>query len=110
MKVSVRETEHAVVIKPEGEMILGTEANEFHDAIVNAFENKKNMIVIDLITVKFISSWGIGILMYGYTTTKNSGGEFRLASVSDNVVGILKRVKLDDIFEKYSSVEEALKN
>ena len=108
MKISVRVTDHALVIKPEGEMMLGTEANDFHEAIVQALEKDKKKIVIDLEEVRFISSWGIGILMYGYTTTTNSGGEFILASVSEMIVETLKKVKLDQLFERYTSVDEAL--
>lgn len=108
MKISIQETDRALVIKPEGKMILGTEANDFHEAIVHALEQNKKKIIIDLIEVKFISSWGIGILMYGYTTTVNSGGKFILASVSELILETLKKVKLDKLFEKYSSVDEAL--
>lgn len=108
MEISVRVTDHALVIRPGGEMMLGTEANDFHEAIVQALEKDKKKIVIDLEEVKFISSWGIGILMYGYTTTTNSGGEFILASVSEIILETLKKVKLDKLFERYSSVDEAL--
>ena len=110
MEVKTNETENGVVITLEGKMMLGYEANDFHEAIENAIERDKKKIVVDLSNVQFISSWGIGILMYGYTTATNKGGEFKLAAVSEKINDILIKTKLDKIFDKYTSVEEALKS
>ena len=110
MDISVRETEGAVIIKLIGEMMLGYEANDFHEAILKATERGVKKIIVDLSDVQFISSWGIGILMYGYTTTTNLGGKFKLAAVSEKILEILKKIKADTIFERYASVEEALKS
>ena len=110
MKLNISETDSGVVIKLEGEMILGYEANDFHEAIENAMGKSKKKIVVDLSNVQFISSWGIGILMYGYTTTTNYGGKFRLAAVSEKISEVFTKIKIDNVFEKYTTVEEALKD
>jgi anti-sigma B factor antagonist len=110
MEVKTNETDAGVVIKLEGEMMLGYSANDFHEAIKNAIEKNKKKIVVDLSDVQFISSWGIGILIYGYTTTTNYGGKFRLAAVSEKISAALKKIKIDNVFEKYVTVEEALRN
>jgi anti-sigma B factor antagonist len=108
MKINIEERDDAVIINLIGEMMLGYEANDFHEAILNAVDHNKKKIVVDLSNVKFISSWGIGILVYGYTTATNSGGEFKLAAVPTKIDEVLKKTKLDKIFEKYATVEEAL--
>ncbi len=110
MEVKISETEKGVVIKLKGEMMLGYSANDFHKAIENAIENKKKKIVIDLSDVQFITSWGIGILIYGHTTTTNLGGQFKFAAVSEKINEIFRKIKLENVFEQYSSVEEALKS
>ena len=110
MQVQIKEYDDAVVISLTSEKMLGYEAQEFHDAISGSLEKNKMKMVIDLSNLKYISSWGIGILMYGYTTTTNAGGEFKLAAVSEKIIDILKKTKLDNIFDKYASVEEALKS
>ena len=109
MDVKTIETDTGVVITLEGKMMLGYEANDFHEAIENAIEREKKKIVVDLSNVQFISSWGIGILMYGYTTATNKGGEFKLAGASEKINEILKKTKLDTVFEKFATVEEALR-
>ena len=110
MKVKTRETENGLVITLEGEMMLGYEANDFHEAIENALDHDKKKIVVDLSNVQFISSWGIGILMYGYTTATNKRGEFKLVGVSEKISEIFKKIKIENVFEKYNTVGEALKS
>ena len=110
MKVKTREIENAVIINLEGEMMLGYEANDFHEAIQSAIEKSKKNIVIDLCEVKFISSWGIGILIHGYTTATNEGISFKLARVPANINQTFRKIKIDTIFKQFESVEEALKS
>jgi len=110
MKVKTNETENGVVITLEGEMMLGYSANDFHEAIENAMNNNKKKIVVDLSKVQFITSWGIGILMYGHTTTTNLGGKFKLVGVSEKICEIFKKIKIENVFERYPSVEDALKS
>lgn len=110
MKVKTKEVENGVVITLEGEMMLGYSANDFHEAIENAIGHDKKKIVVDLSNVHFITSWGIGILIYGHTTTTNLGGELKLVGVADKINEIFKKIKIENVFEQYSSVEEALKS
>jgi len=110
MKVIISEMENATVIKLEGEMMLGYEANDFHEAIRLSIEKNKKNIVIDLCEVKFISSWGIGILIHGYTTATNEGISFKLTCVPENIKQTFVKIKIDTIFQQFNTVEEALKS
>lgn len=109
MNVNVKETDNVVIIILQGEMMLGYEAEDFHNAIRSSIENKKD-VVVDLSEVKFISSWGIGILIHGYTTATQAGRTFRLASVPDKIKVNFKKIKIDTIFQQFNSVDEALKS
>ena len=110
MKVSVEDHSDAIVIKLQGEMMLGYEANDFHEAILKALEKNEKKIIVDLSNVHFISSWGIGILIYAYTTATSAGGKFKLAAVPEDINEVLRKIKLDKVFEKYATVDEALKS
>ena len=108
MKIEITEKTNGTVIKMVGKMMLGYSANDFHEAVLDAIEKNKKNIVVDLSEIETITSWGIGILMYGFTTTTNSDGAFKLASVPSNIKNILKKVKLNEILEQYDTVEDAL--
>ena len=109
MKISISETDNAVIIQLEGEIMLGYEANDFHEAVRGSIEKNKKNIVVDMSAVKLISSWGIGILMYGYTTATNAEIKFKLAAVPKNISETFQKIKVDTIFKQFNSVEEALK-
>ncbi len=108
MKVHSKEYDDAVVISLTGEMMLGYEAQEFQDAIKSSLDKNIKKVVVDLANLRFISSWGIGILIHGYTTTINKQGKFVLAVVPDKVNEALCITKLDSVFEMFNTVEEAL--
>ena len=110
MQVQTKELDDAVIISLTGKMMLGYEAQDFQDAISSSLEKNKKKIVVDLNNIEFISSWGIGILIHGYTTVTNQKGNFILAAVPDIVSDALEKTKLDTIFQKFASIEEALKS
>ena len=108
MKIKRRDEGDSAIIILDGESILGDEATDFQNAVYSALEENKNKIIIDLENVNFISSWGIGILIHGYTTAINKQKKYYLAAVSDAVNKSLKATKLDTIIVQYKTVEEAL--
>ena len=108
MKIKRRDEGDSAIIILDGESILGDEATDFQNAVYSALEENKNKIIIDLENVNFISSWGIGILIHGYTTAINKKKKYYLAAVSDAVNKSLKATKLDTIIVQYKTVEEAL--
>jgi anti-sigma B factor antagonist len=109
MKVKITENVNAVIIRLEGELMLGSEANDFHEAIRDCVEKNKRNVIVDLSAVRFISSWGIGMLIHGYTTAQNSGTSFKLAAVPDMINETFRKIKVDNVFPQFNSVEEALK-
>jgi len=110
MEVKITETTDAVIIKLEGELKLGSEAIEFQEAIRDCVEKNKRNVIVDLSAVRFISSWGIGMLIHGYTTAQNRGTSFKLAAVPNMINETFKKIKVDNIFTQFNSVEEALKS
>jgi anti-sigma B factor antagonist len=108
MRVSTVVREEFAILRFEVQQILGEEAQEFQDTILTSLEKNIKFIIVDLSEVKFISSWGIGILIHGLTTTKNRGGEFRVTGLSENVQEIFKKVRLDTVFNIYNTVDKAM--
>jgi len=107
MKLSSNIEDKFSIIKFDVDQILGYEAQEFQEAVLNSFEQKANCIIVDLSSVKYISSWGIGMLIHGLATTRNRGGDFKLAGLADNVMQVFHKVKIDTVLNIYSNVEQA---
>lgn len=111
MKVSTHIIDKSAILKFEVEQVLGYEGQEFQDILLGSLEKKINYVVIDLSKVKFISSWGIGMLMHGLATTVNRGGQFKIACLADNVVlEVFKKVKINTVLDLYETVDLAIQD
>lgn len=107
MKITSKISDRHSVVKFEVEQVLGYEAQEFQDAILDALDKNVNVIIVDLSGVKYISSWGIGMLIHGLATTTNRGGKFKLAGLADNVMQVFQKVKIDTVLNIYKNVDSA---
>ena len=110
MKVSIIETSHATIVKVELEHILGYSGTDFQEAVLNSVKGEKKYTIVDLSKVTFISSSGIGMLMYGFTTAQKNKKEFRICGCSQKLLDSFAQTKLDTVFKIYDSVEEAIKD
>lgn len=107
MKISFQISEKFSVIKFEVDQVLGYEAQEFQDTIINSLDKNASVIIVDLSSVKFISSWGIGMLIHGLATTTNRGKSFKIVGLSDNVMDVFKKVRIDTVLSIYKTVDMA---
>lgn len=110
MKVKTSEKYGALIVELKGNVMGGPEAQEFHDIIHKAIEESKKNVIVDLAEVKFMNSSGLGMLISGFTSIKNAGGNMKLANATDKINSLLVITKLITIFEHYNSVDEAVKS
>ena len=110
MKIKTTEQYGAVVVELKGNIMGGPEATELSDLLHKLVEEKKLHVIIDLSEVKFMNSSGLGMLISGYTTMKNAGGNMVLANATEKIYSLLMITKLVTIFENFDSVEDAVKN
>ena len=107
MKISSQISDKYSIIKFNIDQVLGYEAQEFQDAILDSLEKNASCIIVDLSSVKFISSWGIGMLIHGLATTTNRSGTFKIVGLAENVLEVFKKVKIDTVLSIYNTVEQA---
>jgi anti-sigma B factor antagonist len=107
MNVSIKETENATIVKIEIEQMIGYSGTEFQEAVMNSIKSDKKCTIVDLSTVTFISSLGLGMLMSGLTNSKNNGKDFRVACACDQIKTSFSHTKLDTVFKVYDTVEDA---
>ena len=110
MNYSVDELYNAVVIKLKGNIMGGPDGAKLHDTLHELKESGKKNVVVDLSRVKFMNSSGLGMLISGMTTMRNSGGDLRLANAADRIQSLLIITKLITVFKHYDSVDEAAKS
>jgi anti-sigma B factor antagonist len=108
MKLKAKEIKGVMVIELDGNVVGGPDASALNDFLHKLVSEEKNHIVIDLKSVSFINSSGLGILIGGLTTIRHSGGELKLARASKKVENLLEMTKLLKVFDLHKNVNNAI--
>ncbi|MFA6540710.1 MAG: STAS domain-containing protein [Bacteroidota bacterium] len=110
MKFSTKELSGVVVIKMEGSMLGGPEASELNNSLHKLIDGKKKKIVVDLGDVSLMNSSGLGMLIGGVTTMRNSGGDLKIAAATEKVAQVFKITKINNVIELHETVKSAVES
>ena len=110
MRIKTSEKYSAVVVELKGNVIGGPDSEEFSKLLHGLLDEGKKNVVVDLGSVKFMNSSGLGMLISGFTTMKNGGGSLKLSNATEKINSLLVITKLITIFENFNSVDEAVKS
>jgi anti-sigma B factor antagonist len=76
--------------------------------LVDAASNGKHHIIVDLSSLEFLDSTGLGALIGANKRAQESGGEVRLVTQEGQILRLLSITGLLDIFRVYPSIDDAL--
>ena len=110
MKIADREDNGIVILALKGNIMGGDDEAVFYDKLRELIDQNKKKVVLDLSKVEWINSRGLGILISGLTTMRNSEGQLKIARVTEKVKSLLTMTRLITAFENYDSVGEAVKS
>jgi len=107
MEINTRQFNTITVLEIRGNIIGPPLSIRLSKTIYELVEKGKNKIIFDLSKVNWMNSAGLGIIVGGLTTIRNSGGELKLACPSGRVKKIFDMTNLTSIVDTYKSVEQA---
>ena len=107
MKIDEKTSGDIVVLQLSGKIMGGPDASLLNDKLHELIEVGKTKVVVDLGSVDWMNSSGLGILIGGLTTMRNSGGDLKLANITDRIQSLLMITKLLTVFETFETIEEA---
>ncbi len=110
MGVNIKEENNAAIVEIKGKLIDGSLAEEVKKKLRNLIEKGQKNVVVDLSGVDYISSSGFALLISGLKSTREKGGDMKLANVSSKAGELLSTTKLDHVFEEYDTVEKAVRS
>ncbi len=110
MKFSQREHQGYVILDMKGKLTGGPEAETFRDLFKTLVQQGKTQVIINLRDIEWISSTGIGILIRGYKTVREAGGDFVIVRVGDRTQQVFNVLRLDHIFTIVADEDEAVKH
>lgn len=96
------------VVRIKGKLMGGSETDECHVKVKEILAGGTRKVILDLSSVKWLNSRGLGMLMACFTSTKSAGGEFKLTGASGKVNSLFMMTKLLTVFDTYSNVDQAV--
>jgi anti-sigma B factor antagonist len=99
-------TQNISVMKVTGRVDSET-APDLDTALSKLLNDNRNKIVLNLQGVDFLSSAGLRAMVKALKGAQKSGGDVRLAAVSQPIEVILRTVGMMQMFKLYATSEEA---
>lgn len=110
MKMTERAIGDVVVLELSGKIMGGPDAVLLNEKLHELIQADKTKIVADLRNVDWMNSSGLGILIGGLTTMRNSNGDLKLANITDRIQSLLMITKLLTVFETFETNEKAVES
>jgi anti-sigma B factor antagonist len=98
-----------LIIRITGDLIGENGGVGILEIAKDAIDKKVLNCVVDISTLRYINSSGIGVLITILTKFRNKGGEVYLMKPSESVQKLLVITKLNSIFQIIQTEEEVLK-
>ena len=95
------------VARPSGRLDFQS-APEVRQGLLDAVTQGSSRLVVDLSSVEFLDSSGLGALIAGLKAARAAGGDLRLANVPEQARVVLALTALDRMFAAHASVAEAV--
>jgi anti-sigma B factor antagonist len=97
MKIEIKESDNLVGIVVNGDIEMMT-IKEFKEKLFDIGQNVNKDVELDLSSVDYIDSSGVGVLISLMKLQKKKGRNFKIVKVSSQVMNVLQLSSLSDVF------------
>ena len=108
MEIAERYEGPVTVVTLSGRLILGPATERLGDKVNSLLHQGRTQLVLDLGSVTYIDSSGLGELVRTYTTAKSKQGRVCLANLPERVENLLAITKLLTVFDVYETDDAAV--
>jgi anti-sigma B factor antagonist len=105
--IKISRIQATIVIAPSGDIDF-REMTKIKKIICEDLLRDQPRFVLCLKKVEFVNYLAIGVLVAVLKTVRNCNGDLKLAEMSAPVRQIFSFVGMDELFEIYSTIEEAI--
>ena len=96
------------ILSLKGDLVSEADTLKLKQKIHSLASDKMKHIVIDMSSVEYVNSSGLGAMISALTTMRSSGGDLRLAQLSEGVENLFVITKLVQVFGTYDTIERAI--
>jgi anti-anti-sigma factor len=109
MKIKTQDYNDVTVVQLQGELD-GDFTDHLQNTVTEIIGRQKTGIVFDMSEVGFIDSEGLEHLLWARDYCNENKAQLRLAGLDENCFEIFKITRLEDEFERFSELAEAVKS
>ncbi|HWZ31956.1 MAG TPA: STAS domain-containing protein [Bryobacteraceae bacterium] len=109
MSLEIRESEREgiTILSLKGRLTVG-EASNVREKVSELLAQGRKNFILDLGSVDYIDSTGLGSMVICYTTIKKAEGALKLLNLNKRNIELLLLTKLHTIFEVFSDEQDAV--
>jgi anti-sigma B factor antagonist len=108
MDIAERAANGVTVLDITGKIVLGEGDVAIKERIKDLLADGQRKILLNLGSVSYIDSAGLGTLISSYATVKREGGTMKLVNLTKRVQDLLAITKLITVFETFDDEREAI--
>jgi anti-sigma B factor antagonist len=108
LTANVRHIGDVAVVDLDGRITLGESTGYLRDKLRDLLAQGNRKIVLNMASVGYVDSAGLGELVGLYITAKNQGGAVKLLNLQKKLSDLLSITKLQTVFETYDNEQRAV--
>ena len=108
LNITERQAGDVTILDMDGKVTIGEGSVALRTAIRKLLGEGRKKILLNLGSVGYVDSSGIGELVSSFTAVNKEGGSLRLLNLTQKIQDLLAITKLLTVFDVYESESEAL--
>jgi anti-sigma B factor antagonist len=108
LNITERQAGDITILDMDGKVTIGEGSVALRTTIRRLLGEGKKKILLNLGSVSYVDSSGIGELVSSFTAVNKEGGSLRLLNLTQKIQDLLAITKLLTVFDVYESEAEAL--
>ena len=106
--IEKRKKGDVIILDVQGDLTLGDPEQMFRDTVAELISKKQTRLIVNLESVEFVDSSGVGAIIRTHTTLTKQGGRLKLLKVNKLIRQTLKITGLLAVLEIKDDELEAL--
>jgi anti-sigma B factor antagonist len=108
MPVETKNTEQGIaVVSVSGRLVLGKDVERLETVVDEMVKAGQKTVVMDVSTLDYADSAGIGTIVACITQIKKAGGDMRMAGANARVMRLLQMTGVDQLLKMFPDVAAA---
>ena len=108
MQIHEKVTDGIGILKLSGRLTVNDRPGALKESVTQLVQQGARNVILDLGGVRYIDSTRLGELIAAHITIGRQGGRLLLVGTPPRVLELLALSSLDDIFERFDSVDTAI--